>query len=53
MVDAKDWQDVGRVHQQVFGAIRPASIMVAVSGFLHPAMLLEIEADTFVRAPAA
>jgi enamine deaminase RidA (YjgF/YER057c/UK114 family) len=53
MVDANDWRPIGRVHQEVFGSIRPVSIMVAVSGFVHPAMLLEIEADAFVRGNTA
>jgi len=48
MVNVDDWPAIGRVHQQVFGSIRPVSIMAAVSGFVHPAMLLEIEAEAFV-----
>lgn len=33
------------VHGEVFGAIRPASTMVAVAGLLHPSLLIEIEVD--------
>jgi enamine deaminase RidA (YjgF/YER057c/UK114 family) len=33
------------VHGELFGAIRPASTLVQVSGLLEPSMLVEIEAD--------
>jgi enamine deaminase RidA (YjgF/YER057c/UK114 family) len=45
LVDAGDWQDVGRAHGEVFGDVRPASTMVVVTGFLDPAWRVEIEAD--------
>jgi enamine deaminase RidA (YjgF/YER057c/UK114 family) len=32
----------------VFGAVRPATAMVEVSGLIDPAMLVEIEADALV-----
>ena len=40
-----DWQAVGRAHGEAFGAIRPAATMVEVRRLIHPAMLVEIEAD--------
>jgi enamine deaminase RidA (YjgF/YER057c/UK114 family) len=45
--DAADWERVGRAHVQVFGAAPPAATMV-VTGLLHPAMLVEIEAVAYV-----
>mgnify|MGYP003334764467 CR=1 FL=1 len=40
-----DWQAVGRAHGEAFGAIRPAATMVEVRRLIHPAMMVEIEAD--------
>jgi len=48
VADIKRWQDVGRAHGEIFGAIRPASTMVQVAGFVDPAMLVEIEAEAIV-----
>jgi enamine deaminase RidA (YjgF/YER057c/UK114 family) len=48
--DISQWEAVGRVHGEVFGAIRPASAMVEVSGLVDPAMLVEIEADAYITA---
>ena len=43
-----DWEAIGRVHGEYFGAIRPASTMVEVSGLVDPQMLVEIEVDAHV-----
>jgi enamine deaminase RidA (YjgF/YER057c/UK114 family) len=43
-----DWEAIGRVHGEYFGAIRPASTMVEVSGLVDPEMLVEIEVDAYV-----
>ncbi len=44
------WQEVGRAHGEVFGAILPATAMVEVSKLIDPEMLIEIEADAIVPA---
>ena len=48
VTDISRWEEVGRVHGEVFGAIRPATTMVGVSAFVDPAMLVEIEAEAVV-----
>jgi enamine deaminase RidA (YjgF/YER057c/UK114 family) len=45
LTDGGDWQDVGRAHGEIFGAIRPASTMLVVSQLLDPRWRVEIEAD--------
>lgn len=48
VTDITRWQEVGRAHGEIFGAIRPASTMVQVSGLVDPSMLVEIEAEAIV-----
>ena len=48
MANIDQWQEVGRAHGEVFGAIRPATTMVEVKRLIDPDMLVEIEADAIV-----
>lgn len=43
-----DWEQIGRAHGAVFGAIRPAAAMVEVRRLIDPQLLVEIEADAVI-----
>lgn len=45
LIDASDWEAVGRAHGDVFADVMPASTMVVVAGFLDPRWKVEIEAE--------
>ena len=49
LIDAADWEAIGRVHGELFGSIRPASTMVVIAALLDPRWKVEIEADAIVE----
>ncbi len=48
VTDIGRWEEFGRAHGEVFGAIRPATTMVEVRRLLSADMLIEIEADAVI-----
>jgi enamine deaminase RidA (YjgF/YER057c/UK114 family) len=50
VTDISRWHEVGAVHAQVFGSVRPAATMVEVSALITPDLLVEIEADAYVES---
>ena len=48
VLDISRWEEVGRVHGEYFGSIRPATSMIEVSRLIDPEMLVEIEAEALV-----
>ncbi|AQT80624.1 hypothetical protein B1R94_17210 [Mycolicibacterium litorale] len=48
VTDIARWREVGAVHAEFFGDVRPAATMVEVSALIEPDLLVEIEADAYV-----
>lgn len=48
LVDAADWEAVGRAHGAIFGEARPAATMVVVAALLDHRWRVEIEAEAII-----
>ena len=44
---ARDVDDVGRAHKELFDAVRPAATMVVVSALLDSRMAVEVEVEAY------
>lgn len=44
----EDWEEVGKVHGEFFGTVRPANTTMQVAGFIDPEWLVEVEVDAIV-----
>jgi enamine deaminase RidA (YjgF/YER057c/UK114 family) len=55
LVDADDWEAVGRAHGELLGVVRPAATMVVVAGLVDPRWRVEVELEAEVAddQPAA
>jgi len=47
VTDIARWEEYGRAHGEAFGATKPATSMVEVSGLIDPRMLVEVEAVAY------
>ncbi len=52
VTDISRWEEIGAVHGEFFGDVRPAATMVQVAALIDPALVVEIEADA-VRGASA
>ena len=50
---ARDVDDVGRAHKELFDSVRPAASMIIVSGFVDPSLVVEVEVEAFRGETAA
>jgi enamine deaminase RidA (YjgF/YER057c/UK114 family) len=50
VTDIAQWEAVGRIHGEAFGAVRPACTMVEVARLIAPEIVVEIEADAVIGA---
>ncbi|MFD7628470.1 RidA family protein [Streptomyces sp. NPDC059851] len=47
LTHARDVDEVGRAHKELFGDVRPAASMIIVSGFVDPSLVVEVEVEAF------
>lgn len=50
LTDMALWNDAARAHAEIFKDIRPVTTVMAVSGFVDPDWLIEIEVDAVVQS---
>ncbi|MCX3063471.1 Rid family hydrolase [Streptomyces beihaiensis] len=51
LTHARDSDEVGRAHHELFGSVRPATTLVVVTGFVDPRILVEVELEAFRGTP--
>ena len=42
------WEEIGRVHAEFLGDVRPATTMIGIASLAHEAAVLEVEADAVI-----
>ena len=46
--DISKWEEIGKAHGEFFKEIKPVTTMIEVKAFIHPDILVEIEAEAIV-----
>ena len=44
---ARDVDEVGRAHKELFDDVRPAASIIIVSGFVDPSLVVEVEVEAY------
>jgi len=47
--DISKWEEIGKAHGEFFNEIKPVTTMIEVKAFVHPDILVEIEAEAIVK----
>ncbi|AXE25991.1 RidA family protein [Streptomyces globosus] len=47
LTHARDVDEVGRAHKELFDSVRPAASMIIVSGFIDPSLVVEVEVEAY------
>ncbi|WP_420033169.1 RidA family protein [Streptomyces sp. cg28] len=47
LTHARDVDEVGRAHKELFDTVRPAASMLIISGFVDPSLVVEVEVEAF------
>ncbi|MEC4017911.1 RidA family protein [Streptomyces sp. H27-D2] len=47
LTHARDVDEVGRAHKELFDTVRPVATMLVVSGFVDSRMVVEVEVEAF------
>ena len=47
VTDISRWEEYGRAHGEVFGAVMPATSMIQIAALVDPRMLVEVEAIAY------
>jgi len=50
VTDITRWEEYGRAHGEVFGAIKPCTSMIEISALIDPSYLIEIEATAILNS---
>lgn len=47
LTHARDVDEVGRAHRELFDTVRPVSTLLVVEGFVDPRILVEVEVEAY------